>query len=75
MKNIIKTKPKEKSWVSAKLFHVYFNQMRLPICGLRFAWAVVGHKWVRVQLPFCSTKFKLRRSIWDQMDVIAKGAT
>ena len=74
MKKLFKTKPKEKSWVTAKLFHVYFNQMNIPLCGLRFAWAVVGHKWVRVQTPFCNTKFKIRISVWDQMDVIAKGA-
>ena len=74
MKKLFKTKPKEKSWVTAKLFHVYFGDASTPLSGLRYAWAVVGHKWVRVQIPFCHTKFKVRRSLWNQMDVIAKGA-
>lgn len=62
-------KPSEKSWSTAKLFKVYFNEMRLPICGLRYAFAVVGHKWVRVCIPIHNIKFKINRSMWNKMDV------
>ena len=64
-----KTKPTSKSWSTAKLFNVYFKDLRLPVCGLRYAWAVTGHKWVRVCIPIHDIKFKVRRSQWDQMDV------
>ena len=70
-----KTKPTSKSWSTAKLFNVYFKDLRLPICGLRYCWAVIGHKWVRVYIPISTIKFKVRRSQWDQMDVqLPKGA-
>ena len=69
------TKPTSKSWSTAKLFNVYFNDLRLPLCGLRHAWAVIGHKWVRICIPFHDVKFKVTRSQWDQMDVqLPKGA-
>lgn len=64
-----KHKPKEKSWSTAQLFHVYLNEMRFPICGLRHVFAVVGYKWVRIFVPFHNVKFKVNRSIWNKMDV------
>jgi len=71
-----KTKPTSKSWRTSKLFNVYFNQLTLPICGLRYAWVVEGNKWARVYIPFHQTKFKIKRTVWDQMDVqlIIQGA-
>tara|TARA_R100001460_G_scaffold9870_1_gene23439 strand:+ start:493 stop:717 length:225 start_codon:yes stop_codon:yes gene_type:complete len=66
---LLKQKPKEKSWSTAKLFHVYLSEMRLPLSGLRYVFAVVGHKWVRVFVPFHNIKFKINRSIWNKMDV------
>ena len=72
---MVKTKPTSKSWSNAKLFHVYFKEIRLPVCGLRYAWAVEGYKWVRICIPFHDIKFKVRRSVWDQMDVQLTDAT
>lgn len=66
---LLKHKPKEKSWSTAKLFKVYFKEMRLPVCGLRYVFAVVGHKWVRICIPIHNIKFKINRSIWNKMDV------
>lgn len=64
-----KTKPTSKSWATSKLFNVYFKDLRLPVCGLRYAWAVTGSKWVRICIPIHDIKFKVKRSQWDQMDV------
>ena len=64
-----KTKPTSKSWSTAKLFNVYFKDLRLPVCGLRYAWAVTGSKWVRICIPIHDIKFKVKRSVWDRMDV------
>ena len=64
-----KTKPTSKSWSTAKLFNVYFKDLRLPVCGLRYAWAVTGSKWVRICIPVHDIKFKVKRSVWDRMDV------
>ena len=66
---ILKTKPVEKSWANSKLFNVYFKEVSFPMCGQRFAWAVVGYKWVRICIPFHNVKFKIQRSLWNVMDV------
>ena len=66
---LLKQKPKEKSWSTAKLFHVYFGESRFPIGGLYHCFAVVGHKWVRVFIPYRNIKFKINRSTWNKMDV------
>ena len=63
------TKPTSKSWATSKLFNVYFKDLRLPVCGLRYAWAVTGSKWVRICIPIHDIKFKVKRSVWDRMDV------
>ena len=73
MKRITRsTKPKGKTWRTAKAFSVDFTSIylrgiakNLPVSGGRIVWAVVGHKHVRICLPVCNTKFRMRRSDWD----------
>ena len=66
------TKPKGKTWRTAKAFNVDFTSIylrkinqRLPVSGGRLVWAVVGRKHVRICLPVSNTKFRMRRSEWD----------
>ena len=70
------TKPQGKTWRTAKAFSVDFTSIylrkinqRLPVSGGRIVWAVVGRKHVRICLPVCNTKFRMRRSEWDMSPV------
>ena len=70
------TKPHSKSWRTAKAYYVDFTSIylrkinqRLPVSGGRICWAVVGRKHVRICLPVCNTKFRMRRSEWDMSPV------
>lgn len=73
MKRITRTtKPKGKTWRTAKAFSVDFTSIylrginkRLPVSGGRIVWAVVGYKHVRICLPVCNTKFRMKRAEWD----------
>ena len=65
-------KPVEATWRTAKLHSVDFTTIyvrqickSLPVGGERLVWAVVGRKWVRICLPVCNTKFRMRRQDWD----------
>lgn len=60
-------KPKEKAWSTAKLFKADIYNLRLPVCGCRLIWAVVGHKWVRCCTPITNIKWRMKRTEWDQM--------
>jgi hypothetical protein len=60
-------RPFEATWKTAKLYRVYFSDTRWPVSGQRMVWAVVGRKWVRVVTPITKTKFKMRRSEWDNI--------
>lgn len=71
MSTVIK-KPVEATWRTAKLHTVDFTTIymrqickSLPVGGERIVWAVVGRKWVRICLPVCNTKFRMRRQDWD----------
>ena len=67
-------KPRGARWATARLIYADLTtaylrgiNQRLPLAGGRLLWAVVGRKWVRCCAPVCNTKFKLRRSEWDQI--------
>ncbi len=79
MKRITRsTKPKAKSWRTAKAFSVDFTTIylrkinqRLPVSGGRICWAVVGRKHVRICLPVCNTRVRMTRDRWDRSPVRA----
>jgi hypothetical protein len=48
------SKPKSASW-------------RLPICGGRACWVIVGRKHVRICEAFSNIKMKIRRAEWDAL--------
>jgi hypothetical protein len=64
-----KSKPKGNSWKTAKLFDADLYISRLPICGGRMVWAVVGWKRVRCCEAFSNIKFSLSRKEWDSTAV------
>lgn len=73
MRRVIRTtKPKNKTWSTAKLFDARFYDSRWPVCGQRMVWAVVGHKWVRVCTPVQQAKFRMRRADWDKLGGLRK---
>lgn len=60
-------KPKSASWRTAKLFAVDLYISRLPICGGRFCFVVVGRKHVRLVEVISNIKMKIRRAEWDAL--------
>ena len=66
-KKIILPKPEGKSWKTSKIYNVYFG-MGFPVSGLRLVHAIVGRKYVRICLPVCKRKFKVKRRDWDNLD-------
>lgn len=62
-------KPTEATWKNAKLYEVRLMDSRLPVCGTRMVWAVVGYKWVRICTPIQLDKFRMRRAEWDALEV------
>ena len=60
-------KPKSASWRTAKLFAVDLYISRLPVCGGRFCFAVVGRKHVRLCEAGSNIKMKIRRAEWDTL--------
>ena len=61
------SKPKAASWRTAKLFNVDLYINRLPICGGRACWVIVGRKHVRLCETFSNIKMKIRRTEWDAL--------
>ena len=61
------SKPNSASWRTAKLFNVDLYISRLPICGGRACWVIVGRKHVRLCEAFSNIKMKIRRSEWEAL--------
>jgi len=60
-----KTRPAGKTWKTARLFDVSLYDSRLPVCGQRYLWVVVGRKWVRACTPIDNMKFRMTRAVWN----------
>ena len=79
MKRITRsTKPRAKSWRTAKAFSVDFTTIylrkinqRLTVSAARIGWVVVGRKRVRICLPVWNTRFRMTRDQWDHSPVRA----
>lgn len=62
----ITPRPDGAKWQKALLYRVALYNNRLPVCGCRLVWAIVGWKWVHVCTPVTNIKWKMRRSEWDE---------
>ena len=58
-------RPDGQRWQKAELYRVALYNSRLPVCGCRLVWAIVGWKWVYVCTPVTNIKWKMRRAEWD----------